>query len=82
MMLSCVDLSSAALTRKGKGRSCALFMKVGPISRVIITATFISFNSREHVRVPFGFNSQHDVAAATKVPKRLDIENNNLAFTF
>ena len=57
-------------------------MKVGPISRVIITATFISFNSREHVRVPFGFNSQHDVAATTKVPKRLDIENNNLAFTF
>ena len=82
MMLSCVDLSPAALTRKGKGRSCALFMKVGPISRVIITATFISFNSREHVRVPFGFNSQHDFAATTKVPKRLDIENNNLAFTF
>ena len=82
MMLSCVDLSSAALTRKGKGRSCALFMKVGPISRVIITATFNSFNSREHVRVSFGFNSQHDFAATTKVPKRLDIENNNLAFTF
>lgn len=57
-------------------------MKVGPISRVIITATFNSFNSREHVRVPFGFNSQHDVAATTKGPKRLDIENNNLAFTF
>ena len=57
-------------------------MKVGPISRVIITATFNSFNSREHVRVPFGFNSQHDFAATTKVPKRLDIENNNLAFTF
>lgn len=57
-------------------------MKVGPISRVIITATFISFNSREYGRVPFGFNSQHDVAATTKGPKRLDIENNNLAFTF
>jgi len=62
MTLSCVDLSSAALTRKGKGRSCALFMKLGPISRVIITATFISFNSREHGRVPFVFRElkNHD----------------------
>ena len=57
-------------------------MEVGPISRVIITATFISFNSREHGRVTVGFNSQHDVAATTKGPKRWDIENNNLAFTF
>ena len=82
MTLSCVALSSAALTRKGKGRSCASFMKLGPVSPVIITVTFISFKSREHGRVPFVFNSQHDVAATTKGQKRLDIENNNLAFTF
>ena len=57
-------------------------MKLGPVSPVIITVTFISFKSREHGRVPFVFNSQHNVAATTKGPKRLDIENNNLAFTF
>ena len=52
-------------------------MKLVPISRVIS-----SFKSREHGCVPFVFNSQHDVTASTKGPKRLDIENNNLAFTF
>lgn len=82
MTFICVALSSAALTRKGKGRSCASFIKLGPVSRAIITAAFISFESREQGRVPFVFNSQQDVAAATKGPKRLDIENNNLAFTF